>query len=119
MSRILVVDDDEQIRQLFKRILLDEGHQVFTASDGVEGIKLYRTEQPDLMLLDIIMPNKEGIEVIKEIINEYKDAKIIAISGGGRGNAKEYLSFAMHFGAKLIIEKPVSSEKLIEAINNV
>ncbi len=119
MSRILVVDDDEQIRELFKRILQDEGHQVFLAADGVDGIKLYKREQPDLMLLDIIMPNKEGIEVIREIINEFKYAKIIAVSGGGRGNAKDYLSFAMHFGAKLIIEKPVSTEKLIEAINNV
>lgn len=119
MSRILIVDDDEQIRQLFKRILEENGHRVYTAADGAEGVKLYKAELPDLMLLDIIMPNKEGIEVIIEITNEYKDAKIIAISGGGRGNAKDYLSFAMDFGAKFIIEKPVSPEKLIEAINNV
>ena len=119
MSRILIVDDDEQIRHLFRRILEENGHHVYTAADGVEGVKLFKAELPDLILLDIIMPNKEGIEVIREIISEYKDAKIIAISGGGRGNAKDYLSFAQDFGAKFIIEKPVSPEKLIEAVNNV
>ncbi len=119
MGRILIVDDDAQIRQLFKRILEEKGHQVFIAVDGEDGIIQYKKEKPDLMLLDIIMPNKEGIEVIREITSEYKNAKIIAVSGGGKGKAVDYLSYAKHFGAKQIIEKPVSPSKLIESINKI
>ncbi len=78
MARILVIEDEEDIRGLYKRLLKQAGHEVIEAADGDLGITLYRAEHPDLIITDIIMPGKEGIETIMELRREFKDIKIIA-----------------------------------------
>jgi CheY-like chemotaxis protein len=67
MAKILVIDDEDQLRVLLKKMLMHGGHQVSIAEDGVEGIKIFHEIQPDLIITDIIMPNKDGIEVIVEL----------------------------------------------------
>lgn len=119
MNKILIIDDDEQIRNLFKRELDSRGFETFTADDGDIGLSVFRLEKPDLTLVDIIMPRKEGIELIREIIEEAPKAKIIAISAGGRGNASDYLDYALRFGAKRILEKPVDLNHLVDVVNEV
>jgi CheY-like chemotaxis protein len=82
MARILVIDDERIIRTIVKHALEEDGHEVIEAGDGEEGIQLYRKNPTDLVVTDIIMPRKEGIETIKELRRNYPDIKIIAMSGG-------------------------------------
>lgn len=119
MSKILIIDDDEHIRNLFKRKLDDHGYITITADDGDVGLMLFRKENPDLVLIDIIMPRKEGIEVIREIMAEFPKSKIIAISAGGRGKASEYLDYAYKFGAKKVLEKPIDLDELVSVVEEV
>jgi DNA-binding response OmpR family regulator len=119
MNKILIIDDDEQIRNLFKRELDSHGYSTITADDGDVGLMMFLSEKPDLTLVDIIMPRKEGIELIREIISESPQAKIIAISAGGRGKASEYLDYALRFGAKRILEKPVDLDQLAAVVDEV
>jgi len=94
MSRILIIDDDAQILKMLRQILEREKYHVTEASNGKEGLRLYRENPADLVITDIIMPEKEGIEIIIELKRDYPDVKIIAISGGGRINPEDYLDIA-------------------------
>ncbi len=116
MKRILVIDDDFQVRALLKEILEQEGYEVADASNGAEGIRLYRDEPADLIITDIIMPEKEGIETIFELKRDFPDVKIIAISGGGRLSSKDYLSIAEKCNVARTFSKPFNREELLEAI---
>src|SRR5688572_234064 len=84
MQRILVIDDDEQVRALLYEILDRAGFKVVEATNGVEGLKLYRAQPADLVITDLIMPEKEGVETILELRREFPDVRVVAISGGGR-----------------------------------
>jgi DNA-binding NtrC family response regulator len=119
MAKILVIDDDEQIRYLFKRKLESKGHVVLLEDDGEPGLESFKENNPDLILLDIIMPRKEGLEVLREIIELDPKAKVIAISAGGRGNASDYLDYAWRFGAKKVLEKPVDLDSLTTIVDEV
>ncbi len=119
MARILIIDDDEQIRYLFKRKLEQEGYDILVEDDGDPGLRSFIENKPDLILLDIIMPGKEGIEVIREMVDMDPKVKIIAISAGGRGSARDYLEYAKRFGAKKVMEKPVDLNELVIAVKEV
>jgi len=117
MSRILIIDDEPQIRNMLKDLFEDEGYDVVTAEDGDIGLRLYREQAADLIITDLIMPEKEGIEVIREIRKDNPETKIIAISGGGRIGPQNYLTFAQKFGAHLAFRKPVESVELLNAVS--
>ncbi len=116
MSRILIIDDEAMIRQMFRRILEIEGFAVDEAADGNEAVFRCRKSPPDLIITDLIMPDKEGIETIIEIKKDFPDIRIIAISGGGRITAQEYLEMAETFGANLTLTKPISRDELVTAV---
>lgn len=116
MPRILVVDDDLQIRQVFRRILENAGYEVDEAEDGRSAVLRYRIQPPDLILLDIIMPEQEGLATIIELKKSEPGIKIIAISGGGAMTPEDYLSTARLLGAALSLEKPVEATELLEAV---
>ncbi|GMQ79056.1 MAG: response regulator [Anaerolineae bacterium] len=116
MTRILVIDDEPQVRTMLREILEDEGYEVVVAVNGNEGLKLYRNEPTDLVITDIIMPGKEGLETIKELRKISPDVKIIAISGGGRVVPKDYLQVAQAFGAQRVFNKPVEYNELLSTI---
>ena len=80
MKTILIVDDDERFRGFLRRFLLKEGARVLTAANGQEGIEIFKAERPDLVIIDIIMPEKDGLAAIKEIRALSKDTRIIAVS---------------------------------------
>lgn len=120
MARILVVDDDDSIRALLREILEEEGHHVEEASDGKQGTAQYRTEPADLIITDILMPEKDGVELIMELQERFPKVKIIAMSGGGRGmDATFNLRIARDFGALQQVKKPFSKEVLLDAVRNV
>ena len=116
MARILVIDDDEQVLKTLHQVLEMEGHEVLDAPNGKEGIKIYNEHGADLVITDIIMPEKEGIETIKELRENNTDVKIIAISGGGSVDPRVYLNLAENLGAMRTIIKPFSRDQLLDAV---
>jgi CheY-like chemotaxis protein len=119
MARILIIDDDSQILDMLRQTLERDGHEVVDASDGKEGLILYRKNPTDLIITDLIMPEKEGIATIMELRQDFPDVKIIAISGGGRLEPGQYLSMAKSFGVQYTFAKPVEREDLLEAVREL
>lgn len=115
----MVVDDDDMIRLTVRNILSAVGHVVIEAANGLEALKILAMKRPALIITDILMPEKEGIETILEIRRIFADIKIIAVSGGGRAHQMEFLDFAKQAGADRILPKPFSGQQLIAAINDL
>jgi CheY-like chemotaxis protein len=99
MGRILVIDDDDQFRTMLRQARGREGYEVLEASYGREGIIRYRTALTDLVITDILMPEPEGIQTIRELRAEFPEIKIIAISGGGSKGTLNFLNLAEMLGA--------------------
>lgn len=117
MKRILVIDDEPDIRELLRRILEKAGYGVTEASDGAVGVKLYRENPADLIITDIIMPEKEGLETIMELRREFPGVKIIAISGGGKAlHSVSCLHLAEKLGAQRSIAKPINKALLLDSV---
>ena len=118
MSKILVIDDDTIVRQWLTVILEDAGYEVVSAEDGKCGMAAFRSEHPDLVITHIIMPEQEGIQTITEIRGVNPDAKIIAISGGGRIGNTDFLKIARVVGAMDVIPKPFDAGALLTIVEN-
>ena len=116
MKKILVIEDNPMVRNTLTRILQTGGYTVVTANDGLQGIDLFKKEDPDLVISDIIMPQQEGIATIRQILAERPEAKIIAISGGGRIGHTDFLLIARQMGAKDVLPKPFDPEDLLDRI---
>ena len=116
MARILIIDDEPQIRSMLTLMLEREGYEVVEASDGVAGIKLYRQNPVDLIITDLIMPNKDGIGMIIDLKKEFPDVKIIAMSGGGLNKPDGYLKGAKKLGAACTLTKPIDREEMLRAV---
>ena len=116
---ILVIDDDESIRVLLRTILEREGYRVVDAHEGHEGLKQFRENPTDLVITDLIMPGKEGIETIRELRQKFPGVKIIAVSGGGRIGPSSYLKMAKGVGALRTLSKPFDKTVLLEVVKEV
>jgi DNA-binding NtrC family response regulator len=119
MAKILLVDDDVQVLLVLEVILKSENHEVQSARNGMEATKLVDTDHFDVIITDLIMPEKEGLEVIQEIRAGHPDTKLIAMTGGGYGSASTYLSWAKTFGVQQTLTKPFSRDELLSAIATV
>lgn len=119
MAVILVIDDDAQFLEMVRRVLETDGHHVLTDSNGAKGIKLAVNQTPDLVITDLIMPEKEGLETISELKNSHPNLPIMAISGGGSFSPDSYLKIAKAMGAQLTFSKPFDVKEFIDAINEL
>ena len=119
MSKILIIDDDELVLDMMQASLQEEGYEVTVAVNGDEGIKRYREDPADVVITDVIMPEKEGISTLLELKLEFPGANVIVMSGGGRMSADGYLSTAKTLGANFTFQKPVEHEQLINAIETL
>lgn len=117
MARVLVADDDEQVRSLLSRMLEREGHGVLLAADGFEASELYRQELPDAVILDLYMPEKEGLETLLELRTDFPGIRIIVISGGGGAFALDPLRTAKRMGAVSTLTKPIRRAELVAALD--
>ncbi len=115
MHNILIIDDDFQIRTMLKKMFEREGFRVATAEDGRKGIKIYENSSIDLVITDLIMPEKEGIETIIALKKINNLVKIIAISGDKQVNLVSYLDMATKLGAQKAFTKPIKRATLIGA----
>ena len=117
VARILIVDDAKFMRMTLFNILQRANHEVVgEAENGVEAVNLFEKEQPELVTMDITMPEKNGIEALKEIIQKYSNAKIIMCSAMGQ---QKMVVEAIEAGAKDFIVKPFDESRVLEAINRV
>lgn len=116
VKKILVADDEEPVRGLLKMILQLEGYYVRTAADGEEVLKMCRVEDFDLLITDIMMPKKEGVETILELKNINPGISIIAISGGGKQDGMDVLRAAEMVGAEHTLAKPFEPKDLVKAV---
>jgi DNA-binding NtrC family response regulator len=117
--KILVIDDDEIIRELFRQWLEREGFAVSEADNGLKGVEIQREIRADVLICDLIMPVQEGIETITQFREEFPETTIIAISGGGKIGSESYLTVAEHLGAWKVFNKPVDMTVLIETIRQL
>ena len=116
MANILVVDDEDMVRSVIRQTLAKKGFDVREARNGTEAVRMYKADPADLVITDIIMPDKEGIELIIELKAINPDLKIIAMSGGGRTGSTDYLALAREFGAEYVFEKPFDRGDLVAAV---
>lgn len=116
MKRILVVDDELQIRTMLTQMLEQEGYAVHAAENGEEGMALVGRHTFDLVITDMIMPVKDGLKFIMELVRDYPDMKILAISGGGAIKAERYLTMAGYLGDIATLEKPFKRDMLLELV---
>ncbi|MBU1702010.1 MAG: response regulator [Candidatus Eisenbacteria bacterium] len=119
MARLLVVDDDERIRIMLRMTLEEAGYDVEEAPNGVVALQIQEENPVDLVITDIIMPEKEGIETIMDLHRRWSKLPIIAISGGGRDTPQRYLGIAKGIGAARIFPKPILRDELLEAITEL
>ncbi len=119
MANILVIDDESEVRYAIRAVLEDQGHRVAEAETGNAGLSTLETESFDLVMCDIIMPDKEGIETIVEIRERLPKQKIVAMSGGGRIMKEDYLAVAAAVGATHTMSKPFDAQTLTEMVNAI
>lgn len=119
MPHILVIDDERPVRAVLRQMLEKEGYEVEEAPDGAVGMKLLHDHIPDLIIIDLFMPEKEGIETMIEVRKHFPQVKIIAMSGGGRTGALDLLPMAESFGAQRTLAKPFERKELLAAVRAV
>ena len=110
IKKILVVDDESSITNMLYLVLTGEGYEVATAKDGREGLKVFESIKPDLVITDIVMPDMEGIEFTRRLVNKRKGLLIIVMSGNAVGT--RFLKTARIFGARAALQKPFTIQEL-------
>ena len=125
LAKVIIIDDEEDIRIVLKEVFVREGFEVEVASNGNEGLKLLRENGADLVITDIIMPGRDGVETVYDIRMEFPNTKIIVMSGGGNLGPQNYeptaikttayLASAAAVGADLTLTKPFDREELVKA----
>jgi len=116
MIRILVIDDEPSVLDVLRKILQIEGYEVITAANGEEGLELFRQISCDLVITDMVMPVKDGLQTILDLRKEKPDLPVIAMSGGGTISKERYLVVAGYLDRVITIPKPFSVESITEAV---
>jgi len=119
LSRILVIDDDEQVREVLSLMLKHEGYEVLTAANGFDGVNLYKEEGADLVITDILMPGMGGVQTIMELRLISPEVKVIAISGGDQIAPEYYLRVIKNLGTLHEMKKPINRVELIQAVQGL
>lgn len=117
MACILIIDDNPEFRDILRRHLEANGHHTILAGDGEQGLALLEREAIDIVLTDILMPQRDGLEVLREARRRWPGLPVIAISGGGWIKATELLGMAERLGADNVLQKPVRRDDLIRAVD--
>jgi two-component system chemotaxis response regulator CheY len=119
LTSILVADDDKLVRITLRKILESAGYTSLGAKDGAEAIEVYRKQKPDLVIVDIVMPIKDGVRTFLELRGFDAKAKIIAMSAGARSGKVDYLSLTKRIGANGILAKPFTRASVLALVGQV
>ncbi len=115
-KRILIIDDEPTALEVLTKILQYEGYDVVTAANGAEGVELFRKTPCDLVITDMVMPVKDGLQTILDLREDVPDLPVIAISGGGAISKERYLAVAGYLERVATIAKPFSVESIIKTV---
>lgn len=116
MAQILIADDDAPIRTMMQKLLTKAGHVVYEAANGIEAEQIVAKTEVDLVITDIIMPDKEGLMLVRDLKRHAPRLRIIAMSGGGRAGSMTLLETAVQFGADAVLHKPFRGGELIDLV---
>lgn len=116
MARILIIDDEESVRLAIRQMVEWAGHEAVEAANGERGVALQRENPADLIIADMIMPGKHGVDVVVELMRAYPEVPIIAISGGTWRDNVDYLPIARKLGVRLVLDKPFEMSRLLRAV---
>lgn len=116
MKRILIIDDEQIVLEVLRKILELEGYEVVTAANGDEGIELFSQKPCDLVITDMVMPGKDGLQTILDLRKEAPALAVIAMSGGGTISKERYLAVAGYLDGIITITKPFSLESITGAV---
>ncbi len=116
MATILIVDDEPALRKIVRQMIESEGHVVVEADNGRAALNVFRARNPEIVITDIVMPQKDGIEMIAELRRESPAVRVVAISGGGRTRNLDVLRLAERAGADVVLAKPFTRVELIDAL---
>ena len=119
LKRILVIDDEPTALDLLRRILEMSGYEVLAAANGLEGVELFRQQPCDLVITDMVMPVKDGLQTILDLRGFVPDLPVIAISGGGTISKERYLAVAGYLDRVITIAKPFSIEEITGAVKSL
>jgi DNA-binding NtrC family response regulator len=119
VAHVLIIDDDRAFRSMLRLALELAGHRVQEAADGFQGIRSHRAQPADVILCDLFMPEKEGLETIRDLQSDDAGVKIIAMSGGSPQGPMDFLPLAAQFGAARTLHKPFDLKQLLTAIDDV
>src|SRR5258708_27859602 len=119
MTRVLVLDDDDILRSALSIVLAEAGYDVIDAANGVAGLYLYRERGADLVLVDIFMPEMDGLQVIRTLRTEVPRPKVVAMSGGGQAGREDILKIAAAPGAERTLTKPFAAHDLLYALRDL
>lgn len=118
-KRILVIDDEPTALDLLRRILEMNGYEVAVAKNGQEGVELFEQHPCDLVITDMVMPIKDGLQTILDLRMEAPELPVIAISGGGTISKERYLAVAGYLDRVITIAKPFAIEQIVEAVEKL
>lgn len=116
---LMVVDDDDDFRETLRDVFEDEGYVVVTARNGEEALRVFRDNPTEVVITDILMPRKEGVETIFELRRQFGLKKIIAMSGGGRTRNEEILETAKRMGVARVFKKPIGLAQLVQYVGKL
>lgn len=121
LRRILVIDDDDLTCRWLGEMLSNAGFDVHSTCDGESGVRLFCAERFDLVITDLVMPDKNGVEVVRDILEHRPDARVIAISGGEEeiSSSVRLLNAAKSMGAVGALQKPFQSSQIVEMVREV
>ena len=117
MARILVIDDDDEIRRLIVRVMESAAHEVLEARDGAEGLKCITNQDVDVVITDIFMPGRDGLEILREIRKNHPHMHVIAMSGGGEFGDMDVMRIARSFGAFRVLAKPFRINEMLQTVD--
>ena len=116
MALILVVDDEASIRRMLRETLVREGHEVIEAERSSTDLRMIEHRVPDLVVTDLMMPEKDGLELLLDLRRAHPEMRVVAISGGGRNAWSEALDVAKRFGAFRTLAKPFSLDEFVAVV---
>jgi DNA-binding NtrC family response regulator len=119
LARILIIDDDNSVRDVLRQMLEREGYEVDEACNGDDGVRIFNEHRQDLVITDILMPGMGGVQTIMELRLLSPDVKIIAISGGDQIAPEYYLKMIKNFDTLYEMKKPIMREPLLQAVKSI
>ena len=119
MAHILLIEDEAQLRKLYRKFIEGAGHRVTEATDGAAGLDLFRQDRPDLVITGVMMPQTDGIEMIRSMCSEAPGVKVIVISGGTSFPTSAFLQIGLSAGAARALAKPFTPAKLLGVVDEL